>query len=137
MIKTLQIALAPLLTIGSFCGVRLFEYPPGHPRSHLSCLYVLVIWSFLTYSIYYPIYAPVILHIMQLPMDIVTFALMDIMILITMITTILVNIFYFKVKSFTYIVLNNLSQIIFITYNESIFFQMYSFVCSDHFNTGT
>ncbi|KYQ60740.1 hypothetical protein ALC60_00187 [Trachymyrmex zeteki] len=56
MTKTLQAALAPLMIIGSFCNLGLFEYPLGHSWLYLSCLYGIVMWSFLTYSVYYPFY---------------------------------------------------------------------------------
>ncbi|KYN50734.1 hypothetical protein ALC56_04170 [Trachymyrmex septentrionalis] len=98
MIKTLQIALAPLLTIGSFCGVGLFEYPLGHPRPYLSCLYILAIWSFFTYYIYYPLFDFIIPYIMQMRMAIIVIVLTTFIKLITAITTILISIFYFKVK---------------------------------------
>ncbi|KYQ47741.1 hypothetical protein ALC60_13228 [Trachymyrmex zeteki] len=56
MTETLERALAPLMTIGSFCDFGMFEHPLGQPRPYLSCLYVLAKWSFLTYSVYYPSY---------------------------------------------------------------------------------
>ncbi|KYQ60739.1 hypothetical protein ALC60_00186 [Trachymyrmex zeteki] len=90
MTKTLQAALAPLMIIGSFCSLGLFEYPLGHPRPYLSYLYFLAIWSFLTYFIYYPVYLMAwrLIH----P---VTF-LMQTTVLITAIISILVSFFYFK-----------------------------------------
>ncbi|KYN37332.1 hypothetical protein ALC56_08235 [Trachymyrmex septentrionalis] len=54
MTKTLQTALAPLLIIGSFCSLGLFEYFLRQP--YLSCLYTLTIWSYFTYFFYYPFY---------------------------------------------------------------------------------
>ncbi|KYQ53343.1 hypothetical protein ALC60_07535 [Trachymyrmex zeteki] len=56
MTKTLERALAPLMIIGSFCDLSIFEYPRGQPRAYLSCLYALIKWSFLTYYVYYPVY---------------------------------------------------------------------------------
>ncbi|KYQ56412.1 hypothetical protein ALC60_04685 [Trachymyrmex zeteki] len=56
MTETLERALAPLMTIGSFCDLGMFEHPVGQPRPYLSCLYVLAKWSFLTYTFYYPMY---------------------------------------------------------------------------------
>ncbi|KYN18969.1 hypothetical protein ALC57_08642 [Trachymyrmex cornetzi] len=53
MTTTLQTALAPLLIIGSFCSLGLFEYPLGQPRPYLSFLYTLTTWSFSTYASYY------------------------------------------------------------------------------------
>ncbi|KYQ47740.1 hypothetical protein ALC60_13232 [Trachymyrmex zeteki] len=90
MTKTLQAALAPLMIIGSFCNLGLFEYPLGHSWLYLSCLYFLVIWSFLTYSVYYPVYSKVgrLLH--------PTIILAKITILIAAITSILVSFFYSK-----------------------------------------
>ncbi|KYN17947.1 hypothetical protein ALC57_09829 [Trachymyrmex cornetzi] len=52
MTETLQTALAPLLIIGSFCSLGLFEYPLGQPRPFLSCLYTLITSSFFTYFNY-------------------------------------------------------------------------------------
>ncbi|KYQ56646.1 hypothetical protein ALC60_04245 [Trachymyrmex zeteki] len=54
MTKTLQKAMAPLLIIGSFCSLGLFEYPLGQPRPYLSYLYALVTWSLFTFSVDYP-----------------------------------------------------------------------------------
>ncbi|KYQ60006.1 hypothetical protein ALC60_00977 [Trachymyrmex zeteki] len=56
MTETLERALAPLITIGSFCDLGMFEHPVGQPRPYLSCLYVLAKWSFFTYFCYYPIF---------------------------------------------------------------------------------
>ena len=55
MAETLERVLAPLLIIGSFCNLYMFEYPRGQPRTYLSYLYALAKWSFLTYFLYYPI----------------------------------------------------------------------------------
>ncbi|KYQ60005.1 hypothetical protein ALC60_00976 [Trachymyrmex zeteki] len=87
MTKTLQAALAPLMIIGSFCSLSLFEYPLGHSWSYLSCLYGLAIWSFLTYSIYYPIYS------MGWRMMHLALYFYYIIILITAITSILASLF--------------------------------------------
>ncbi|KYQ53602.1 hypothetical protein ALC60_00517 [Trachymyrmex zeteki] len=97
MTKTLQAALAPLMIVGSFCSLGLFEYPLGHSWSYLSCLYVLAIWSFFTYSVYYPFYSEV-----RTLMHPAVFS-MQITILITAITSILVSLFYSKVKVFKFI----------------------------------
>ncbi|KYN42467.1 hypothetical protein ALC56_03098 [Trachymyrmex septentrionalis] len=56
MTETLESALAPLLTIGSFCNLYMIEYPRGQPRAYLSYLYALAKWGSLTYFYYYPIY---------------------------------------------------------------------------------
>ncbi|KYQ49732.1 hypothetical protein ALC60_11193 [Trachymyrmex zeteki] len=56
MTETLERALAPLMTIGSFWDLGMFEYPFGQPRPYLSSLYVLAKWSFLTFYYYYPTY---------------------------------------------------------------------------------
>ena len=55
MTETLEGALAPLFTFGSFFGLGMFEYPRGQPRAYLSCLYVLVKWGFLMFF-YYSLY---------------------------------------------------------------------------------
>jgi len=93
MTKTLQAALTPLVIFGSFFGLSLFEYPFGYPRPYLSCLYVLIIWSFLIYFVYYPIICKFIL----LKITKVIYW-MDFIILFTAIALILDNFFYFKVK---------------------------------------
>ena len=56
MAETLETALAPLLIIGSFCNLCIFEYPRGQPRIYLSYLYALAKWGSLIYFIHYPIY---------------------------------------------------------------------------------
>ncbi|KYN26848.1 hypothetical protein ALC57_03774 [Trachymyrmex cornetzi] len=53
---TLERALAPLMTIGAFCNLAMFEYPLGQSRTYITCLYGLAKWSFLTYIFYYPQY---------------------------------------------------------------------------------
>ena len=53
MTETLERALAPLLTFGSFFGLGMFEYPHGQPRAYLSCLYGLTKWGSFTYIYYY------------------------------------------------------------------------------------
>ncbi|KYQ54678.1 hypothetical protein ALC60_06447 [Trachymyrmex zeteki] len=90
MTKTLQAALAPLMIVGSFCSVGLFEYPLGHSWSYLSCLYALAIWSFLTYSVYYPVYSAVwgLTHLAVL--------LVYFIITIGAITSVLASFFYSK-----------------------------------------
>ncbi|EZA58585.1 hypothetical protein X777_14748 [Ooceraea biroi] len=63
MMKTIQAALSPLLTIGSICGLAIFEYPPGRARPYFSCLYFSITWSlyvFLCYYLFYNNYAVVI-----------------------------------------------------------------------------
>jgi len=54
MTETLERALAPLLTFGSFFGLGIFEYPRGQSRAYFSCLYALAKWGSLTYFHYYP-----------------------------------------------------------------------------------
>ncbi|XP_032681993.1 uncharacterized protein LOC116849182 [Odontomachus brunneus] len=49
MVKTIQAALAPLLIIGAFCSLCVFEYPLGRPRPYFTCLYFLIVWSTYTY----------------------------------------------------------------------------------------
>ena len=61
MTETLEGALAPLFTLGSFFGLDMFEYPRGQPRAYLSCLHVLVKLGFLM-LVYYSLY---FIHIMQ------------------------------------------------------------------------
>ncbi|KYQ49532.1 hypothetical protein ALC60_11397 [Trachymyrmex zeteki] len=56
MTEMLERALAPLLIIGSFCNLGVFEYPFGQPRLYFSCLYAMAKCSFLTYYYYYPLY---------------------------------------------------------------------------------
>ncbi|KYN09083.1 hypothetical protein ALC57_18807, partial [Trachymyrmex cornetzi] len=51
---TLERALSPLMTIGGFCNLAMFEYPLGQPRTYISCLYGLAKWSLLMYFWYYP-----------------------------------------------------------------------------------
>ncbi|KYN13143.1 hypothetical protein ALC57_14701, partial [Trachymyrmex cornetzi] len=50
----LERALAPLMIIGGFCNLAMFEYPLGQPRPYISCLYGLAKWSLLMYFWYYP-----------------------------------------------------------------------------------
>ena len=94
MTKTLQIALASLLIIGSFCSLSMFEYPLGQSRPYLFCLYTSVTWSYLTYSYYYSYYIDSWDNKMSDWIEIIT--------IITTITSILVNYFYFKVKILKY-----------------------------------
>ncbi|KYN22619.1 hypothetical protein ALC57_04984 [Trachymyrmex cornetzi] len=54
MTETLERALAPLMTIGGFCNLGMFEYPLGQPRTYISCLYGLAKWGLLIYFWYYP-----------------------------------------------------------------------------------
>ncbi|KYN14557.1 hypothetical protein ALC57_13234 [Trachymyrmex cornetzi] len=56
MTETLERTLAPLMTIGGFCNLGMFEYPVGQLRSYISCLYALAKWSLLIYFFYYPSY---------------------------------------------------------------------------------
>ncbi|KYN30155.1 hypothetical protein ALC57_00386 [Trachymyrmex cornetzi] len=51
---TLERALAPLMTIGAFCNLTMFEYPLGQSRTYITYLYGLAKWSLLTYFFYYP-----------------------------------------------------------------------------------
>jgi len=62
MTETLERALAPLLVIGSFCNVCMFEYPRGQPRAFLSYLYALAKWGSLTYFFFYPLYIEKLQH---------------------------------------------------------------------------
>jgi len=102
MTNTLQTALTPLLNIGSFCGLGLLEYPLGHPRPYISCLFIFAVWSFFTYSVYYPTYFFIITERHMTPLAIMVIAT-NIIISITIIISILINFFYFKVKIFKYI----------------------------------
>ncbi|KYN19109.1 hypothetical protein ALC57_08565 [Trachymyrmex cornetzi] len=70
---TLERALAPLMTIGAFCNLAMFEYPLGESRTYITCLYGLAKWSLLMYFFYYPRFIAVfrikeiyILHIISL-----------------------------------------------------------------------
>ncbi|KYN12709.1 hypothetical protein ALC57_15125 [Trachymyrmex cornetzi] len=56
MTETLERALAPLMVIGGFCNLGMFEYPVGQLRTYISCLYALAKWSLLIYFFYYPMY---------------------------------------------------------------------------------
>ena len=100
MTKTLQAALAPLIIFGSFFSLSLFEYPLGHSRPYLSCLYVLATWSFLIYYIYYPFYY-IILYNKSFIIRYWKFHV----ILITTILLIPVSFFYFKVKILYFFIL--------------------------------
>ncbi|KAH0947027.1 Gr22 [Eciton burchellii] len=53
MVRTIQTALSLLLTIGSICGLAIFEYPLGRSRPRLSCLYFLITWSLYVFTFYY------------------------------------------------------------------------------------
>jgi len=55
MTETLERALAPLLTFGSFFSLGVFEYPRRQSRAYLSYLYALAKWDSLTYFYYYPL----------------------------------------------------------------------------------
>ncbi|KYN22131.1 hypothetical protein ALC57_05476, partial [Trachymyrmex cornetzi] len=89
MTETLEEALAPLMTIGVYCNLGMFEYPIGQPRTYISCLYALTKWSLLMYFFYYPRYID-----FQISKTVYT---KDIVPLVT-ITLILINIRHFKVK---------------------------------------
>jgi len=95
MTKTLQTAMTPLLIIGSFCSLGLFEYPFGQPRPYLSYLYAFVTWSFFTFSVDYPY--PIYLidwnTIIEWKTNII---------FINVITSILVSWFRFKVRVLKY-----------------------------------
>ncbi|KYM80424.1 hypothetical protein ALC53_09163 [Atta colombica] len=95
MTNTLQIALTPLLNIGSFCGLGLLEYPLGHPRPYISCLFIFAVWSFFTYSVYYPTYFFIITERHMTPLAIMVIAT-NIIISITIVISILISFFYFK-----------------------------------------
>ncbi|KYQ56885.1 hypothetical protein ALC60_04171 [Trachymyrmex zeteki] len=56
MTETLERALEPLFTFGSFCDLGMFERPLGQPRPYISCLYILAKWIFYTYYWLYPRY---------------------------------------------------------------------------------
>ncbi|KYN10949.1 hypothetical protein ALC57_16875, partial [Trachymyrmex cornetzi] len=86
---TLERALAPLMTIGAFCNLAMFEYPPGQPRTYISCLYGLAKWSLFTYLFYYPCY------IITFKMK--TIYILDIVSLVSIIL-ILISFCRFKVK---------------------------------------
>ena len=62
MTETLERALAPLLVIGSFCNLCMFEYPRGQPRIYFSYLYALAKWGFLIYFVFYPFYIKNLQH---------------------------------------------------------------------------
>ncbi|KYN28061.1 hypothetical protein ALC57_02497 [Trachymyrmex cornetzi] len=85
---TLEKALAPLMTIGAFCNLAMFEYPLGQSRTYITCLYGLAKWSLLIYYFYYPNY------IIGFEKKIYT------LVIISLITIILIpiNICRFKVK---------------------------------------
>ncbi|KYN39567.1 hypothetical protein ALC56_06061 [Trachymyrmex septentrionalis] len=85
--KTLQTALAPLLIIGSFCSLGLFEYPLGQPKPYLSWWYALITWSYFTYSFYYPFY---------IWWEGTVSKCIDIIMIITAITSILGSHYHFK-----------------------------------------
>ncbi|KYN36515.1 hypothetical protein ALC56_09130 [Trachymyrmex septentrionalis] len=91
MMTTLQAALAPLLTIGSFFGLGFFEYH-GHSMPYLSCPYVLAIWSSLIYFVYCPL---IFFDLFENP-NLIWKYWMFIMVLITAITSILASWFHFK-----------------------------------------
>jgi len=88
MVETLERALAPLMTIGGFCNLGIFEYPVGQPRMYISCQYALAKWSLLIYFYYYPKFINDINK---------AFNISNIVPLIT-ITLILTSIYHFKVK---------------------------------------
>ncbi|KYN29392.1 hypothetical protein ALC57_01175 [Trachymyrmex cornetzi] len=94
MMNTLQTALAPLLIIGPFYSLGLFEYPLGQPRPFLSCLYILTTWSFFTYCYYCE-------YIIDYEWQKVTYWIY-IIIMINVITLILVSYFHFKVNILKY-----------------------------------
>jgi len=102
MTKTLQAALAPLIIFGSFFSLSLFEYPLGHSRPYLSCLYSLATWSFPIYFIHYSLY-----HIFYSKSNIITY--WRIHILTTTILLIPVSFFYFKVKVLYLLIVSNIT----------------------------
>jgi len=90
MTKTIQTALAPLLIVGSLCSLGLFEYPLGQLRPYLTCLYILITWSFYVYFFYHLIYNSYASFLyMSWP---------SIIIMITVIMSMLVSLFRFKVR---------------------------------------
>jgi len=119
MAKTLQAALTPLIILGSFFGLGLFEYPLGHSRPYFSCLYVLATWSFLVYFIYYPLYYgsyEIYDHSYFITNNWRSFT-----ILITAITLIPVNFFYFKVKVLYVLIVSNTALLKFLNFFLIIF----------------
>ena len=90
MTETLERALAPLMTIGKFCNLGVFEYPVGQPRTCISYQYALAKWSLFIYFYHYPKY------INEFQID-KTFNINSIVPLVT-ITLILISIYRFKVK---------------------------------------
>ena len=115
MTKTLQAALAPLIIFGSFFSLGLFEYPLGHSRPYLSCLYALATWSFPIYFIYYPLY-----HILYSLILIIRYWRVYI-ILITTIPLIPVSFFYFKVKVLYLFIISNITLLKFLNLFLTIF----------------
>lgn len=45
MARNIRAVLSPLLIINYVCGLRVVEFPAGHPKKWLSCLYHLLLWS--------------------------------------------------------------------------------------------
>ncbi|XP_018349906.1 PREDICTED: uncharacterized protein LOC108753060 [Trachymyrmex septentrionalis] len=88
MTETLERALAPLMTIGKFCNLGVFEYPVGQPRTCISYQYALAKWSLFIYFYHYPKY------INEFQID-KTFNINSIVPLVT-ITLILISIYRFK-----------------------------------------
>ncbi|KYQ52553.1 hypothetical protein ALC60_08415 [Trachymyrmex zeteki] len=88
MMKTLQKALAPLLIIGSFFSLGIFEYPLGRPRPYFSCLYTLTTWSCFSYSFYYSYYIEEWKNKVSNYIEIITFT--------TSITSIFLSHFHFE-----------------------------------------
>jgi len=115
MTKTLQAALAPLIIFGSFFSLGLFEYPLGHSRPYLSCLYVLAIWSFLIYFNYYSFY-----YILYSTSEIMKYWRFHV-VLITAILLILVSFFYFKVKVLYLLIVSNITLLKFLNIFLTIF----------------
>lgn len=90
MTETIQTVLAPLLIIGSFYSLNLFEYPLGQPRPYLTSLYFLTIWSLFVYFFYYLVYN-----------NNISFLYISwpyVIIMITAIVSILISLFRFKVS---------------------------------------
>lgn len=45
MAKSIRSLLSPLLIMSYVCGLRIVEFPTGHPRFWFSFLYILLLWS--------------------------------------------------------------------------------------------
>ncbi|KYN38654.1 hypothetical protein ALC56_06960 [Trachymyrmex septentrionalis] len=109
--KTIQIALAPLLIIGSFCSLGSFEYFLAQSKRYLSYLYVFAIWNFYVYFIYR-------CHSITLA----DYTLHQIIIHIIVLIAIPISFFHSKVRVLKYIPINNTVAILheLSTYNSDM-----------------